>query len=144
MFTHERIYKSLIDLAEAGPFYGVEFDGKEMICPREDPNLVQPNGIKALPLATQFTSETLNRRGDVAQDRSAILWGLLITFDQQVVTEEWENAFLGARVAHLPPDGDFPGAALYIDQSEYDVPYRQASGAGMKARYQFRVEPAPQ
>ena len=137
--NRERIQNKLIDLAEAGPFYGVSYESRRPIVSLQADTT--PIHIKALETGSEFDQPDLNRQSFI-RERSNWTWELRLQFKTEVNLEAFEE-LIAAEPPVLLSTSSLRQVTLLLEKSDPEHPVQQQASQGTQVVYTFEAHLSP-
>lgn len=108
------------------------------------PNCVLASAVAAYPEGAVYGEPVLNRRTP-RRELIGWTWRLIVQFDAQVSTEEFERSITEALpvIARSEEDGRPLQVTLELEDAEYQNPVTQQAAQGTRVTYRFTARLTP-
>jgi len=140
MNYRQQIHNRILDEVGAASFHPVtHLVGRRLSV--DEGTSVTPRAIEVQESGKSFGPST--RRDRMRQEPDSWDWDLVIEFNQEVITEDFEESWM-AQVPVIAKTEDTRVIFLYLESADYSHPERKNSPKGTYAAYRIRAEIGPQ
>lgn len=104
---------------------------------------VTPVGAYSNEIRATYRKPRLNRQGGPKRERDEWAFDLLLLFDREVSSEQFEDEVAGTSLQVLRDANHTRQINLHLREVNYEHPPNQDSGNGSKMRFVFSAEMSP-
>lgn len=104
---------------------------------------VAPRGVYSNEIRSSYRPPKLHRRGGAKRERDEWTFDLLILFDREVSSEQFEEEISDTPIVLARDANHDRQVTLFLREVNYEHPPQQDSGDGSKMRFVFKAEMSP-